>query len=1055
VDVAYSGDATYGPSSTTTPVTVGQASTTTSLLSSENPSIVGDPVTFTATASPVAPGAGTPTGNIEFLDNGSPVTDCGGATGEPVDGTGTATCDTGFALSGAYDVTAVYLGDTNFTGSTSPVIVQDVGPIPTSVSASADPSTTVYGQDTTVTAVLPAAATGDVTFTGPGDVTLCTAPVVDGTATCTTAVLPLGTDTVDVAYPGDGAYGPSSTSTDVSVGQAATTTTLGSSANPSNIGETVTFTATVTPVSPGGGVPAGTVEFLDGVNPLGVCSAVPVDGSGSATCQFQFNASGSSPITAFFTDTDGNYTGSTSSILTQVVSKFTSTTTAVADPNGTVWGQSTTITATVTAGATGTVTFTGPGDVLLCSATISGDQALCSTTSLPVGADVVDVAYIGDVNYGPSSTTADVAVGPASTTTSLISSSNPSIAGDQVTYTATVAVVAPGTGTPAGNIEFLDGGTPIAACGGAGGEPANGSGVATCAVTYVTAGSHAVTASYLGNPEYNGSTSAPVDQVVDHIPTTTTASASPSSTVYGQPTTITATVPAGATGTVTFTGPGGVTLCAAVPVVSGTATCTTSVLPVGSDSVSAAYSGDATYGPSTGTATVTVSRASTTTTLVSSHNPSAVGSLVGFTATVDPVAPGTGTPTGPVVFVDGLVPIASCGGAAGVALHGGTAVCDTAFSTAGTHDISAIYQGSTEYTTSTSAPVDQSVVKAGTSIGAGVSPNPVSGQPVTITATVVPGGSGTVTFTGPGGVVYCTAPVVNGRASCVTSQLPAGTDTVTVAYSGDANYLPSSGSVTFVVAAPVINRGQGYWTDAADGGIFTFGDKRFYGSTGSLVLNAPAVGMASTPDDGGYWLVATDGGVFAFGDAGFYGSTGSIHLNKPIEGIAPTGDGKGYWMSASDGGIFAFGDATFKGSLAGLPLNKPIVGMAPTPDGEGYWLVASDGGVFAFGDAGFYGSTGAIHLNKPIVAMAGTPDGKGYWLVATDGGVFAFGDAGFFGSTGSIHLNQPVVGMASSPTGDGYWLDASDGGVFAFGDARFWGSMGGLPLNKPMVGMSI
>ena len=69
--------------------------------------------------------------------------------------------------------------------------------------------------------------------------------------------------------------------------------------------------------------------------------------------------------------------------------------------------------------------------------------------------------------------------------------------------------------------------------------------------------------------------------------------------------------------------------------------------------------------------------------------------------------------------------------------------------------------------------------------------------------------------------------------------------------------------------------GNGYWEVAGDGGIFSFGDAAFYGSTGSLVLNQPVVGMASTPDGRGYWLVAKDGGIFSFGDAAFYGSTGS------------------------------------------------------------------------------------------------------------------------------------------------------------------------------------
>ena len=78
--------------------------------------------------------------------------------------------------------------------------------------------------------------------------------------------------------------------------------------------------------------------------------------------------------------------------------------------------------------------------------------------------------------------------------------------------------------------------------------------------------------------------------------------------------------------------------------------------------------------------------------------------------------------------------------------------------------------------------------------------------------------------------------------------------------------------------------GAGYWLVGNDGGVFGYGDAHFFGSAGSLHLNAPIVGMAATPDGGGYWLVAADGGIFSYGDAGFFGSAGCLHLNAPIVG---------------------------------------------------------------------------------------------------------------------------------------------------------------------------
>jgi hypothetical protein len=206
---------------------------------------------------------------------------------------------------------------------------------------------------------------------------------------------------------------------------------------------------------------------------------------------------------------------------------------------------------------------------------------------------------------------------------------------------------------------------------------------------------------------------------------------------------------------------------------------------------------------------------------------------------------------------------------------------------------------------------------------------------------------------------------------------------------------------------------------------------------------APLVGMAANPTGKGYWLVGSDGGIFTFGDAKFHGSTGGRRLNRPIVGMAPTPSGKGYWLVASDGGIFTFGSARFHGSTGGRRLNRPIVGMAPTPSGKGYWLVASDGGIFTFGDARFHGSTGRIRLRSPIVGMAATRSGNGYWLVAADGGVFTFGDANFYGSTGSRRLSSPIVGIARKPAGKGYWLVGANGRVFAFGDAHHRGGLQG------------
>ena len=183
------------------------------------------------------------------------------------------------------------------------------------------------------------------------------------------------------------------------------------------------------------------------------------------------------------------------------------------------------------------------------------------------------------------------------------------------------------------------------------------------------------------------------------------------------------------------------------------------------------------------------------------------------------------------------------------------------------------------------------------------------------------------------------------------------------------------------------------WLVGSDARLFATGTNAAP-SRGGLRLNRPITGSARTPSAHGVWMVAGDGGIFTFGDARFYGSTGAMHLNRPIVGMATTPSGHGYWMVASDGGIFSFGDARFSGSTGAMHLNRPIVAITKSHSGHGYAMVASDGGMFMFGDSHYYGSTGAIRLSTPVVGVASTTSGKGYWIASAGGAVYSFGDAG-------------------------------------------------------------
>jgi cell wall-associated NlpC family hydrolase len=197
-----------------------------------------------------------------------------------------------------------------------------------------------------------------------------------------------------------------------------------------------------------------------------------------------------------------------------------------------------------------------------------------------------------------------------------------------------------------------------------------------------------------------------------------------------------------------------------------------------------------------------------------------------------------------------------------------------------------------------------------------------------------------------------------------------------------------------------------FWLATQAGSMYGFGVPSYGSPAGPL--NQPIVTVATTSDRHGYWMVASDGGVFTYGDAHYFGSTGNLRLNRPIVGMSATPDQGGYWLVASDGGVFSFGDAQFYGSTGNLVLNQPIVSMTSTPGGLGYWLVAADGGIFTFGDAGFYGSTAGT-TSEPIERLVSTSSGRGYWIEQQNGTETALGDATTATAPATAVLFRPVT----------------------------------------------
>jgi hypothetical protein len=254
---------------------------------------------------------------------------------------------------------------------------------------------------------------------------------------------------------------------------------------------------------------------------------------------------------------------------------------------------------------------------------------------------------------------------------------------------------------------------------------------------------------------------------------------------------------------------------------------------------------------------------------------------------------------------------------------------------------------------------------------------------------------------------------------------------------------------------------HGYWLVGSDGGIFSFGSAQFYGSTGSLHLQRPVVGIVPTTDRAGYWLDASDGGIFSFGDTQFYGSIPGLglhpagsgvpnSLNAPIVGMVPSIDDKGYFMVSSDGGVFAFGDAHFAGSCPGIGgCSGTAVAVMSDHSGNGYWVVTSSGSVYTFGDAPYLGAPG----RGTVTSAVATPDGKGYWVLLGDGEVFPYGDAVDIGSPPPANFNglDDAAAIFATSDGAGNWVSSALGTVFNFGSAPNDGGMGGTHLNGSII----
>jgi len=299
VTAVYSGDTNFN-GATSAPVSqLVTGATATSVSASPASSTFGQAVQVTASVTPAAA-----TGTVQFLDGGA-------AIGSAAIQGGTASLSVSTLTVGAHAITAVYSGDgAGYLGSTAAAVTATVSKAAAIATLTASANPVAAGQAVTLGAsVSPAGATGTVQFLD-GASSLGVVTLNQGAASLATSALAAGSHSLTVVYSGDATHvAATSAGLTLSVVKTATAAALATSLSPSIYGQSVTFTAQVSPAAA-----TGSIQFKDGSSLLGT---VTMSG-GAAALAVSSLPVGTHSITATYSG-DANFTGSASSALAQGV----------------------------------------------------------------------------------------------------------------------------------------------------------------------------------------------------------------------------------------------------------------------------------------------------------------------------------------------------------------------------------------------------------------------------------------------------------------------------------------------------------------------------------------------------------------------------------------------------------------------------------------------------------------------------------------------------------------------------------------------------------------
>lgn len=517
---AWSATATAGGArSATFTLTNTRADTTTRVSSSADPSVAGQPVTFTATITSSSTAGEAWGGMVRFFDGGVQL---GSAVAVAPNGTATSppfAFGSGASALGDHQITALFSGDPDHDPSAAAAYDQRVLQAPTATTVTSSVNPALSGQAPVVTAAVsthsasPLTPSGTVQFayaTQPGGTPVALGgPVALDGAGVATAPLPAladGAYDVTAAFTGSASFGSSAGSFVESVGPDATATTLASSVNPAVFGEPFELTATVARSGPGA-EPSGAVTFTTDGQTL--CDAIalgtPVP---SALCSWSHALTpGGNLVAAAFADPAAQYEPSNGTITQQVTAAATATT-LTAVPASTAYGTPLRLRATVAVVAPGvglpdgTIQFSADGAPFGAPVAVVRGVALSPPLSTltpgphTLGADYADDSVAPRLQLLPSRGGTTHVVTPAPTTLALASGLDPAQAGEAVVFTATPSV---GGSAPAvaGDVQFLVDGAPLGA------PVAIAGGVARSAATSrLKPGVHTVTAELNGGADF-------------------------------------------------------------------------------------------------------------------------------------------------------------------------------------------------------------------------------------------------------------------------------------------------------------------------------------------------------------------------------------------------------------------------------------------------------------------------------------------------------------------------------------------------------------------------